>query len=238
MPVPSTINDIYTTAGSNPPGGGETPAEGDNHLRAAYSFIATLRDILNGTSSSTATIQTLLVSGASAFTGAATFNGNVTIGNAGSDLLSIAAATNMAGTLTAQATATFEDVVTFDANPAGRVTGNTYTPTLTNAGNVTASTARVCQYMRAGPVVTVSGQLDVQPTSGVTGTTIYISLPIASAMTTAYSLSGVGALENGSSSKIPVRIEAEPTNDVATCRFVPSSTSNNTMSFTFTYLVI
>lgn len=45
MPVPSTINDLSTTAGSNSPGGGENPfPDLDNYLRAHASFIAALRD--------------------------------------------------------------------------------------------------------------------------------------------------------------------------------------------------
>lgn len=45
MPVPSTINDLSTTAASNSPGGGENPfPDLDNYLRAHASFIAALRD--------------------------------------------------------------------------------------------------------------------------------------------------------------------------------------------------
>lgn len=45
MPVPASINDLSTTAGSNSPGGGENPfPDLDNHLRALASFIAVLRD--------------------------------------------------------------------------------------------------------------------------------------------------------------------------------------------------
>lgn len=45
MTVPSTINDLSTTAGSNSPGGGENPfPDLDNILRAHASFIAQLRD--------------------------------------------------------------------------------------------------------------------------------------------------------------------------------------------------
>lgn len=45
MPVPASINDLSTTAASNSPGGGENPfPDLDNHIRAAYSFIASLRD--------------------------------------------------------------------------------------------------------------------------------------------------------------------------------------------------
>lgn len=49
MPVPANISDLSTTAGSNPPSGSETPQEGDNHLRAAYSFIKQISDKLDGT---------------------------------------------------------------------------------------------------------------------------------------------------------------------------------------------
>lgn len=62
MPVPASINDLSTVAGSNSPGGGETPVEGDNHIRALASFIATLRDKLNGTSD-TGTIKNAVFSG-------------------------------------------------------------------------------------------------------------------------------------------------------------------------------
>lgn len=45
MPVPASINDLSTTAGSNSPGGGENPfPDLDNHIRALASFIAVLRD--------------------------------------------------------------------------------------------------------------------------------------------------------------------------------------------------
>lgn len=49
MPVPASINDLSTTASSNSPAGSETPQDGDNYLRTLSSFIAELRDKLNGT---------------------------------------------------------------------------------------------------------------------------------------------------------------------------------------------
>ena len=49
MPVPSSINDLSTTAASNSPAGSETPTEGDNYLRTLSAFIATVRDRTNGT---------------------------------------------------------------------------------------------------------------------------------------------------------------------------------------------
>lgn len=44
MPVPSTINDLSTTAGANYPAGTESPSTIDDYLRAHASFLAALRD--------------------------------------------------------------------------------------------------------------------------------------------------------------------------------------------------
>lgn len=63
MPVPTSITDLSTTASSNPPAGSETPQEGDNHLRAAYSFIRQISDRFDGTSPANATVNNLTVNG-------------------------------------------------------------------------------------------------------------------------------------------------------------------------------
>lgn len=44
MPVPSTINDLSTTAGANYPAGTESPSTIDDYLRSHASFLAGLRD--------------------------------------------------------------------------------------------------------------------------------------------------------------------------------------------------
>lgn len=46
MPVPSSIDDISTTAGENYPVGGDSPSVLDDHIRTAYSFIAVNRDAI------------------------------------------------------------------------------------------------------------------------------------------------------------------------------------------------
>ena len=47
MPVPTDIDDLSTTPGSNSPGGSESVgANLDNYLRAAFAFIATNRDAI------------------------------------------------------------------------------------------------------------------------------------------------------------------------------------------------
>lgn len=49
MPIPSSINDLSTTASSNSPSGGDSPGDGDDFIRALSAFVAQLRDKLNGT---------------------------------------------------------------------------------------------------------------------------------------------------------------------------------------------
>lgn len=63
MPVPANISNLSTTAGSNPPTGSETPQEGDNHLRAAYSFIRQISDRIDGTTPANVTVNNLTVNG-------------------------------------------------------------------------------------------------------------------------------------------------------------------------------
>ena len=48
MPVPSSIADLSTSAGSNSPAGTEAPSTLDNYQRAHASFIAQLRAVIGG----------------------------------------------------------------------------------------------------------------------------------------------------------------------------------------------
>lgn len=92
MPVPASINDLSTTAASNPPQGSE-PALPlmDDYMRAIQSFVAFLRDNKLSTSAVSSFIMTLLddadaatarttlgaaSTGANTFTGAQTLAGN------------------------------------------------------------------------------------------------------------------------------------------------------------------
>lgn len=64
---------------------------------------------------------------------------------------------------------------------AVELAAGTYTPTLTNTGNLDASTANECQYLRVGNSVTASCEFNVDPTTGgATSTTFELTLPVAS----------------------------------------------------------
>lgn len=113
---------------------------------------------------------------------------------------------------------------------------STYTPTLSNTTNVAASTAFVCQYLRVGNTVTVSGKVNIDPTAAG-ATLLGISLPIASAFTSDEELCGTAALSGGASQESGA-IYADATNDRASLSFYAVTTSNSAWYFTFTYRVI
>lgn len=115
----------------------------------------------------------------------------------------------------------------------GNVFSGTYTPTLTNTTNVAASTAYVCQYMRVGNVVTVSGRVDIDPTA-TGGTELRMTLPIASAMTLDYQVSGTFSSSNSNGGQI----SAETTADIARFIFSATDVANRGYYFTFTYRII
>jgi len=115
------------------------------------------------------------------------------------------------------------------------IASGTYTPTLTNVTNIAASTARQGQWTRVGNVVTVSGQVDIDPTAAG-AIELGISLPIASTFTTAFQLGGTGApplLVDR-----PLAIDADTVNARARARCVSGDTSNHTFTYIFSYEVL
>lgn len=116
------------------------------------------------------------------------------------------------------------------------VFAGTYTPTLTNVANVSASTAYVCMYMRVGNVVTVSGRIDIDPTVTATGTQLGISLPVASNFTSTDQSGGTAAATAIAGQSAAIRSDA--TNDRAELIYNAVDITNQPMYFSFTYQVL
>lgn len=121
----------------------------------------------------------------------------------------------------------------------GRNYSSTYSPTLTNGANVAASTARVATIKRSGNSVTVSGQIDVDPTAGATLTEIDLSLPPndSSVFTNAYQCGGAGVFGVEGTG---VLIQAKVTGvaGLANFLFTPTATGNTTITYSFTYEIV
>lgn len=123
--------------------------------------------------------------------------------------------------------------VTAPAAADGNVFSGTYTPTSFNTTNIAASTPQSAQYLRVGNTVTVSGQIDIDPTA--TGFAILgLSLPIASNLTSAVQLSGVFNCPDADGGGV----YGDAANDRATFQFTATSASNLTYYYTFTYRVL
>jgi hypothetical protein len=116
----------------------------------------------------------------------------------------------------------------------------TYTPTLgaTSNTNVAASTAYVCQYLRVGNVVTVSGRLDVDPTTVTTSTVLSITLPVASDLAGSSSQDCAGTAVAPNAASECAAIIGDPTNNVALMQWICTNVTNHAMFFQFTYRVL
>jgi len=113
----------------------------------------------------------------------------------------------------------------------------TYTPSLTNASNVTSSTSNTAQWMRVGDVVTVSGTFDIVFTTNLSVTSLYLELPIPSAFSTEFECSGT-ACSNGSQDNGGFSIRGNVANNVAEFYAVaPGSSLSVRYRYTYTYYI-
>jgi hypothetical protein len=129
---------------------------------------------------------------------------------------------------------TFSGTHTFSS---GNLISGTYTPTLTNGTNVSSSSSAVCQWLRVGNTVTVSGRISVTHPSGVTPTDIGVSFPVASAITLAIQCAGT-AVSSDTVSTLAGEVYGDATNDRATILYTSASAGANALTFQFTYLVV
>lgn len=130
-------------------------------------------------------------------------------------------------------------------NNTGDVTGTTnqyicsgtYTPTITNGTNISATTAYKCQWMRVGNVVTVSGRIDIDITTTLLANSLNITLPINSNFTEFTSAGGTAnSAQFDQTSNISLM--AQPSGSVVQFLWTgQTDTNNRAFFFTFTYLI-
>jgi hypothetical protein len=116
----------------------------------------------------------------------------------------------------------------------------TYTPTISLLFNLASSTAYVCQYMRVGSVVTVSGKIDITAIHAPLGNAEFeITLPIASSFAADSQCAGTAAML-GSAANTVFRILADSSNGKADFLGASTLTADETatLAFTLTYLIV
>ena len=169
-------------------------------------------------------------------TGATTFTANALLKGNTTSAISASNVSDNGSTVSIASGIGFSIARTTVTSPAaadGNVFSGTYTPTSFNTTNIAASTPQSAQYLRVGNTVTVSGQIDIDPTA--TGFAILgLSLPIASAITSAVQLSGVFNCPDAAGGGV----YGDAANDRATFQFTASSAANLTYYYTFTYRVL
>lgn len=235
---PATTNTVHTvlnlTRASTSPGANNIGGSIDFNLNNTFSagsvtranqIISQLTTATSGSETSAFTIKGI---SAGVTTTLLTLNGN------GSIQFNNYGASSFTGTPTGSLQVTAGgDIIEGPMLAAG-----TYTPTLTNTTNVASSTASSCQYMRVGNTVTVSGKINITPTS--TGATaLGISLPIASAIANNNECGGTGTV--GNTIDLFGSIRGDATNDRAELIFtidVSGTTSAQDWYFTFTYRIL
>lgn len=187
------------------------------------------------TTSGTLTLGGTLVV-ANGGTGASTFTANALLKGNGTSAVSASNVSDDGSTVTIASGKGFSVARTAVTSPAaadGNVFSGTYTPTSFNTTNIAASTPQSAQYLRVGNSVTVSGQIDIDPTA--TGFAILgLSLPIASNLTSPVQLSGVFNCPDAAGGGV----YGDAANDRATFQFNATSASNLTYYYTFTYRVL
>ena len=125
--------------------------------------------------------------------------------------------------------------VTTPATTDGNVFSGTYTPTLANLVNITAGSTYVCQYMRVGNIVTVSGKITLTSTT-TANNTFNMSLPIPSGFSAQEQCAGTFSNSNISGAAFTIFADVANDNVFFSCR--PGSIATQDYCFSFTYQVI
>lgn len=131
---------------------------------------------------------------------------------------------------------TSRTAVTAPAATDGNIYSGTYTPTLTGVTNVAASTAYLCQYMRVGDVVTVSGRVAIDATANSVLTELRMSLPIAASFSAVHRCGGTFA-RPGSATGNCGAISANTANNQALFSLTVSTLADADYWFSFTYVI-
>lgn len=120
----------------------------------------------------------------------------------------------------------------------GVAISGTYTPEPVNTLNVDSFIAYECQYFQVGSVVTVSGKINITPTT-IGSVALGIPLPVSSDFVFDYQCAGTGV--SADDSTLPAVVIADETNDEAKIIWTaPSGLLDpaHNFFFHFTYLVL
>jgi len=181
--------------------------------------------------------MTITINGSGTITGANTLtNTNIVTSEAATDLTLQSAGTTVLTLSTAGGVSIVRTSVTSPAAGDGNVFSGTYTPTLTNTTNIASSTPSACQYLRVGDVVTVSGQVTIDPTTAG-ACNMKMTLPVASNFGSSRQAGGTFATVTSGQADQGAII-GDATGDQFEFRFTAVNVASAIYAFNVTYQVI
>lgn len=121
--------------------------------------------------------------------------------------------------------------------PVVENTSGTYTPTIVNDTNVSASTSRLTRWFRVGNEVTVGGYFGIDATSANVATIIRIDLPIASDLAAAQDLTGTAISSSLAGANMAIYADAATNTALFYAPGGWTNAANQQFIFTFTYTI-
>lgn len=205
MPVPSTIDDLSTTASSNSPAGTDSPQDGDNYIRALSSFIAQLRDKLDGDAGSVTLVSPTITGTATvaamSVTGMLTAEDLTVNSTATVSVLNVLADLTVDDDLLVAGDSSFlgktaignaeSDTCTVVGRLDGLADGGAYTPSASNTTNVTTITPGEAVFVRINDAVQMTGSFTLKPASTLAFTSFRLTVPVSSNFSGTYNACGV-----------------------------------------------
>lgn len=126
----------------------------------------------------------------------------------------------------------------FTGFSSGTIVSGTYSPTLTNTTNISASSAVTdFNFVRTSGGLTVSGMVNIDPTTSGAACELAISLPVASNLTNTGQCVGVGSIATTSTETAAGGIIGDTSNDRAIFRFLAPGTAQRQYCLQFTYII-
>lgn len=120
---------------------------------------------------------------------------------------------------------------------ANNVYTGTYTPTVTAVANVANVTAKTAFYSRIFNVVHVAGYLSIDPTAATTLTKVGVSLPIPSALLTAFDCIGQGSRDTGAAILYGGIVGDAPNARAEFQVYTDADVAEKDTFFTFSYII-
>jgi hypothetical protein len=113
----------------------------------------------------------------------------------------------------------------------------TYTPSVNTSTNVSSNSIGAHRWIRLGRVVVVWGKTDVTPTSASTDTKLNITLPIASTISAASDVIGVGVWRASGVADVSIACVGDTGNNGVQLELFSPSTSNSGWWYSFSYVI-